>query len=243
MATLATPRIQSPKAHPRAQFVLNDQIRIPADIHDLESFRRWCRSSDYPERGDVFWFGGTFWVNNDMEQAYTHSLIQLAIATALTTITQHLKNGHVFGDRMRFSNTATDVSCEPDVMFISLETIRNKRVRQIPAETGGVIEFEGSPDIVVEVVSESSEDKDEEMKDRYFSAGIQEYWIADGRREMSRFEIFRRGETEYETTPADGGWVRSEVLRRSFQLVREADEFGNPTFRLAMSDELQSSPA
>lgn len=222
----------------RAQFVLNDRIRIPADIHDLESFRRWCRSPDYPERGDVFWFEGTFWVNNDMEQAYTHSLIQLAIATALTTITQQLKNGHVFGDRMRLSNNLTDLSCEPDVMLISLETIRQKHVRQMPSETGGVIEFEGSPDIVVEVVSNSSEDKDEQMKDRYFFAGIREYWIADGRRQQTRFEIFRRGETQYESTPAKDGWIHSEVLGRSFQLVREADEFGNPTFRLDVSNKV-----
>ena len=72
-------------------------------------------------------------------------------------------------------------------------------------------------------------------KDRYFAAGIREYWIADGRREPTRFEIFRRCESGFETVTSNDGWVRSEVLNRSFQLVREADEFGNPTFRLDVS--------
>jgi Uma2 family endonuclease len=210
-------------------------MRIPARFDDLDSFRRWCRSDEYPEHGDVFWLAGTLWVSADMEQAYTHNLIKMAIGAALTVLAQELKSGHVFGDRMRLSNPAADLSCEPDLMFVSFEALAAGRVRQIPASTGGVIEFEGSPEMVLEVTSDSSETKDEELRDLYFAAGVTEYWVVDARGHEVRFDILRRGPRGFVATPRRNGRLRSAVFGRTFRMETEVDPFRNRTFRLDVS--------
>ena len=173
---------------PSDRVMVNGQILIPGQFPDLESFRRWCRSTEYPERGEVFWLNGTIWVSDDMEQAYTHNLIKMAIGAALTLLVQQMKSGHVFGDRMRLCNPAANLSCEPDLMFVSFATLTAGTVRQIPASTGGVIEFEGSPDMVLEVVTDSSATKDLDLRDLYYAAGITEYSSAhrDGTDECAR---------------------------------------------------------
>jgi Uma2 family endonuclease len=229
------PRVKPP-GNPSDHVLVNGQILIPSRFADLESFRRWCRSSEYPERGDVYWLNGTIWVSDDMEQAYTHNLIKMAIGAVLTLLVQRMKSGHVFGDRMRLSNPAANLSCEPDLMFVSYETLAAGRIRQIPAATGGVIEFEGTADMVLEVVSDSSETKDEELRELYYAAGVGEYWMVDARGPALRFDILRRGPRGFVTTARRSGRVRSAVFGRSFQLMTDSDPLGNPSFTLDVSE-------
>jgi len=137
---------------------------------------------------------------------------------------------------MRLCNPAANLSCEPDLMFVSFATLTAGTVRQIPASTGGVIEFEGSPDMVLEVVSDSSATKDLDLRDLYYAAGITEYCVADARGSELRFEILRRGPKGFVSTPRRHGRVRSGVFGRTFQLVTDADPLGNPTFALNVSE-------
>ena len=59
---------------------------------------------------------------------------------------------------------------QPDVIFLSNE--------RMPRYTGANIR--GAPDLVVEVLSPSTADRDRAAKrDRYAQAGVQEYWLAD----------------------------------------------------------------
>jgi len=90
------------------------------------------------------------------------------------------------------------------------------------------IEFEGSPDLVAEVISDSSVRKDaRQLPEAYFAAGVREYWLVDAREEQLRFEINRRAATTFEVTLADdAGYQLSSVLQHRFQLVRERDEEG-----------------
>lgn len=237
-------RRRSPKKPRRPQsngqaaprFVVNGRIQVPATVTDFDSFRQWCRSPDYPERGDVFWLNGTIWVSDEMEQAYTHNLVKMAIAVALTTLVRQLKSGHVFGDRMRLTHPEAGLSCEPDLLYISFATLQAGRVRNIPAAAGGVIEFEGSPEMVLEVASESFEIKDENLRDLYFAAGVSEYWIVDARGVEPRFDILRRGPRGFVATPRRNGRLRSAVFGRTFQLLAETDPLGNPVFTLDMSE-------
>lgn len=218
------------------RFVVNGRIQIPASVTDFESFRQWCRSPEYPERGDVFWLNGVIWVSDEMEQAFTHNLIKTAITAVLTVLVQHLKTGHIFGDRMRLTHPAVGLSCEPDLMYIAFDSFTAGRVRPIPAATGGVIEFEGAPDMVLEVASDSSEAKDANLRDLYFAAGVTEYWVVDARGTAVRFDILRRGPRGFVTTPRRNGRLRSAVFGRTFQLLADTDPLGNPTFRLGMSE-------
>src|SRR5256885_8764701 len=51
----------------------------------------------------------------------------------------------------------------------------------------GYLELEGTPDMVLEVVSESSVQKDtKRLRQLYWQAGIREYWLVDARREPDR---------------------------------------------------------
>ena len=54
--------------------------------------------------------------------------------------------------------------------------------------------LEGSPDLVIEVVSDGSVRKDMvRLRDQYWQAGIQEYWLIDVRGEHLLFDILRPG--------------------------------------------------
>ena len=52
------------------------------------------------------------------------------------------------------------------------------------------------PDLVVEVVSESSRDRDyTEKRDEYWSLGVKEYWIVDA--ELKQVLVLRRGKSDW----------------------------------------------
>lgn len=52
------------------------------------------------------------------------------------------------------------------------------------------------PDLVIEVVSESSRDRDyTEKRDEYWSLGVREYWIVDAK--LEQVLILRRGRTQW----------------------------------------------
>jgi hypothetical protein len=42
---------------------IDGEASIPIGIHDLQSFREWAGSDDYPERGDFCWIGDIFWAD------------------------------------------------------------------------------------------------------------------------------------------------------------------------------------
>ena len=95
------------------------------------------------------------------------------------------------------------------------------------------MELEGTPDMVLEVISASSVTKDtKELRDRYWQAGISEYWLVDVRKNPLRFEILYRDATAYVSIPANAGWLRSKVFGKEFRLVQQVDPLGQPLFTL-----------
>ena len=60
------------------------------------------------------------------------------------------------------------------------DSFRTGRVKLIEGKEDGYVELEGSPDMVLEVVSDSSVEKDNDvLMDLYWKAGIREYWVLD----------------------------------------------------------------
>src|SRR5205085_1728741 len=128
--------------------------------------------------------------------------------------------GIYFTDGVLLSNFAADISGNPDGMFVLTETLGSDRIRLIEGKDGGFVELQGSPDLVLEIVSPSSEDKDDvRLRQAYFEADIPEYWIIDVREEPFRFDILRRTSRGYANTRKQDGWVKSAVFGRSFRLV------------------------
>lgn len=93
---------------------------------------------------------------------------------------------------------------QPDLLFLSRE-----RLGRLSREN-----VKGAPDLVVEVVSESSRYQDKKLKKNlYASHDVREYWLADP--ELQVLEVYRRDEanqlvkvTEYE----DGGELTSPLF-------------------------------
>ena len=68
----------------------------------------------------------------------------------------------------------------------------------------------GEPDMVLEVVSDSSVHKDTVvLRQGYWQAGIREYWLVDARREPVYFDILRRTTKGYAAASAMAGSSRS----------------------------------
>src|SRR5262249_35554173 len=92
----------------------------------------------------------------------------------------------------------------------------------------GHVEVQGSPDMVLEVISRSSEEKDEVLLKRaYHQAGVREYWLVDVRKEV-RVDIFRHTARGYAPARKQEGWVRSGGFGRAFRLLTRDGPAGHP---------------
>ncbi len=212
-------------------------IEIPSGIVDLESFRKWARSDEFPERGRIDWVAGRLEVDMSPEDLNTHGSPKSAVAGALINRIQEHDRGLVYIDRARVSNAEADLSAEPDVVVVLFETVESGAARLVPkasGEAGRFVEIEGRVDLAVECISDSSATKDRNrLSLRYWRAGVPEYWIVDARGDDVRFEILLRGSEEYEQTPCDGqGFRRSEILKARVRLARRGERAGLVVFRL-----------
>jgi Uma2 family endonuclease len=213
---------------------LAEDVLIPPGITDLEAFRRWARSDAFPEHGRFSWIAGQLRVDVEMEQIYIHNQLKQEFNLVLGGLvkTEHL--GYYLPDGARFSHPAADLSVEPDAFFISYESVRSGCIKEISAASGaGPIEFEGTPDMVLEIVSPSSVKQDtEDLRELYWKAGIAEYWLVDARGQALRFELLHRGKKGNVASRAGAKGLRSKVFGRFFRLTRTSDPLGKPMFAI-----------
>jgi Uma2 family endonuclease len=217
--------------------VMVDQwsLRIPAWVQDLESLRRWADTDEFPEKGRVCWILGEVWADMSTEQIYTHNQVKQAFNLRLGGFVEENDLGLYFPDGVLLSNEAAELASRPDAIFTSHEALESRRVAVVEGRTEGHVELEGSPDMVLEVVSTSSVKKDTEtLRELYWKANIREYWLVDARGEKIVFEILRQTARGYVATKKQDGWLKSAVFGRSFRLLRELDRRGDPKFTLAI---------
>jgi Uma2 family endonuclease len=215
--------------------IIDGSVWVPADVVDLDSFCRWASSDPYPEWGRISYLDGTIWVDLSMEDLYRHNQVKKAFATALDRLVESLTLGRLIPDGMLLRNNAANLSTVPDGIFVSYDALRGGQVRRLESKTpAGYTQLDGSPEMVLEVVSESSVEKDTvDLRGMYWRAGILEYWLVDARAATPRFNILRRGRKGYTATRKQaGGWVKSTVFDRSFQLTQTTDPLGDPLYTL-----------
>lgn len=209
------------------------RLYIPAWVIDLASFRRWTDEPDFPQTGKVWWLRGGVWADMSKEQIFSHNLVRTKITTALDTLVDRESLGLILSDGVLFCNEEADLSGNPDATFISNESRKAGRVTLKPGKEEGFTELHGSPDMVLEVVSDSSEEKDLiTLREDYFTAGVREYWLVDARKNPPKFDILRRNSTGFVNPRKQDGWAKSLVFGKAFRLVRTTDALGTPTFRL-----------
>jgi Uma2 family endonuclease len=175
--------------------VLEERIRIPECVVDLQSFRRWACSDEFPDRGRFSHLKGELWVDLIPEQLFTHNQVKVEFTTVVSGLLKHERRGRFFGDRALVTNVDAGLSTEPDGTFVSIESVRQGRV-QLVEGVEGFVELEGTLDMVLEVVSASSVEKDTVvLRELYWQAGIPEYWLVDARGQRLQFEILRAAGT------------------------------------------------
>ncbi len=210
-----------------------DSLVIPDSVTDLASFRRWYHSGEFPETGRICYLDGGVWVDMSPEQVFTHNQVKYEFGVALVRFVRQSRLGRYYPDGVRLTNEDAGLSNQPDGTFILSTSLRARRVRVVAGARRGFVELTGTPDMVLEVVSDSSVTKDTEiLPDLYWRAGIPEYWLADVRRETLRFDIFRYGPRGYVATRKQRGWVPSQVFGKSFRLTRTTDADGQPEYIL-----------
>jgi len=214
-----------------------ERVIIPMNLTSLADFRRWALSEEFPEQGRIDYVGGIIEVDMSPEEVIAHGRLKSTLHATLFGLVEPPGLGLLFVDRTRVSSVEGDLSAEPDIVFVSYEALTEGRVRMIEKAGGDPdrhIELEGAPDLIVEVLSDSSVRKDtKRLPGAYFLAGVREYWLADARREPFLFRIHQRGASSFEAVAADAdGFQPSAVFACRFRLDWRRDRSGYWAFEL-----------
>jgi Uma2 family endonuclease len=209
------------------------QLEVPTWVTDLEAFRRWIDNDDLPDDVRIWWLKGKVWIDMSREQIFTHVGVKTEITIALGGLVKSEKLGRYLTDGVLLSNFAADISGNSDGLFLSNDTLQSDRIRLTESRDGGFTELQGSPDMVLEIVSKSSEKKDDViLRQAYWEADVAEYWIVDVRKEPIRLDILRHTKRGYASTRKQDGWVKSAAFGKSFHLLGRQGPGSHPDYDL-----------
>lgn len=227
--------------------LLENRAVIPDRVRDLPTFRRWMHSAEFPAEGQYAWLDGRLWADFSMEELFTHNQLKAEFVAVLRPLAQQSERFYFLTDGMLLTNDEANLSTEPDGMLVSFAAIEEGRVRLVKRRRG-YTEVEGSPEMALEIVSDSSVQKDTRiLRELYHRAGVQEYWLVDVRHRRTRplrshagdravrqvrFQILRHTPDGYVEAEKDQQWIQSDVLGMSFRLKRSTDRLGHPQFSL-----------
>ncbi|HEV3339274.1 MAG TPA: Uma2 family endonuclease, partial [Pirellulales bacterium] len=168
------------------------------------------------------------------DQIFTHNQVKQEFNLVIGGLVKAERLGRYFPDGLFLTNDRADLASQPDGTFASHESLKSGRVRLVEGERGGYLEMDGSPDMVLEVVSASSVEKDTEtLREVYWRAGIPEYWLVDARGDRLTFGILRHESRGYVASRKQAGWMKSRVFDRMFRLTCRPDDAGNPEYSLS----------
>jgi Uma2 family endonuclease len=218
--------------------VFEDQIEIPLTVSSLDEFRRWVHSDEFPERGRIDFIRNKIEIDMAAEELITHGSPKVEISTTLHQRAKRMNLGRVFVDKARVTHVEAELSAEPDIVFVSWESLESGRVQLVPKAAGGedrYIELAGSPDLIIEIVSDSSATKDtQRLPAACFDAGVREYWLVDARRANRLvFQIYHRGKRKFKSVKSNSnGYQWSGVFQGWFRLDRSVGRDGHGEFDL-----------
>ncbi len=126
--------------------IFEERVEIPY-FRSLAEFRAWALSDDFPECGRIDYIGGRIEVDMSPENLFFHGSIKTEVVGELRDVVRSAGGGYLFSDRTRVSSPDADFSAEPDVVYLSAETIDSGRVRLVPSaggEADSYVELEGA---------------------------------------------------------------------------------------------------
>ena len=205
------------------------RIRVPASALSHRGFRDWVLSDELPERTRASWIEGEVLIDMSPEAIDTHNALKTEPTAVLANLVRDEDLGELYSDGVLFTNEEAGVSTEPDLMFVSFASLEQGRVHFAMKATrdDDRLELQGTPDLVVEVISDSSVRKDDKLlRAGYARAGVPGYRILDARGTEVRFELLTLEAGVSQS--AD----RSAVLSRRFTLDRAKNRVGHWAYRL-----------
>jgi Uma2 family endonuclease len=210
---------------------------LPRSAASHAGFRRWITSRRFPPQVRPTFVDGEIWLSMSPESLETHNKVKGEFTSSLLRLIRERDLGEGYCDRALFTNLAARVSTEPEFLFVSWAASETGRVtlgrrRQRREE---FIEIIGTPDLVLEVLSDSSVHKDlVRLKAAYERAGVPEYWVVDARGAQVSFQILTlEGEHYVPSAPADATQA-SRVLGARFTLHRARNRVGRYAYALAI---------
>jgi hypothetical protein len=213
-------------------------VSIPPEAHTLAGFRAWALSDELPEKLRVCFLRGRIYIDMSKEEILSHASVKTAIAGTVFNLNQVSDFGDLFINGVLVTNIEAEVSNNPDMVAVFWESLEKGVVRYLKKKKDGEMQIEGSPDWVLEIVSNSSVRKDtRDLRHAYHRAGIREYWLVDARGEEIHFQILHWRKAGFVAAQRDAGWQRSRVFSRWFQLTRSKDRRGGWRYHLAVRPE------
>src|SRR5579864_7137512 len=133
--------------------VIADVGSIPDGITDLESFRHWAYSDDFPDSGGISFLNGEIWLDVSMEQLFSHNGVKTAFTYTIMKLLDSTRSGKYVSDRMLLTHVFANLSTEPDGLYYHWSTAESGRLKLVEGADEGCVELLGTPDMVLEVVS------------------------------------------------------------------------------------------
>jgi len=211
-------------------------VRIPGSALSLAGFRAWIDSEAFPETMRASFIDGEIHLEGKSEEVNTHLSVKGAVVARLLGLVDDEDLGYFLTRGTQVSNVEANLSVNPDAIFASWDALDVGRIRLVPRENGrGHEGMEGTLDWVLEIVSDSTEDRDTRLLRRaYHQAGIPEYWLIDARGKEIVFQILCWRKSGYAQVPVRDGWRMSRVFGRQFRLTRKRDRMNLWDYRLEM---------
>jgi Uma2 family endonuclease len=212
--------------------LFNEQFEIPLELGTLAGFRSWALSDGFPDRGRIDYVGGRIEVDMSPEDLFTHGAVKTELVIVLGRRVKEAIAGSLFTDSTRVTCPAADLSVEPDIVIVTDAALDRGAVRLVEkrgSHADRYVELEGGPDLIVEIVSDTSVGKDtRRLPSAYFGAGVAEFWLIDARGAELAFAIRGRGDDGFDPVPVDAdGFQASAVLGRRYRLDRERSPRGH----------------
>ena len=184
-----------------------EKTEAPPEIY-FDTFEEWQKWAVKQEESTEWVNGKVIWVHRDSEgnivgTKYVHNRLILFLARVLQGWLERIENaGQILGPEFVMSTEARPSGREPDLLFIAPEN--GERIRETF--------LDGPADLVIEIMSPESIDRDRDDKFfEYQAAGIREYWLIDPETRGSLF--FRLNEQGvYVRIEPTGGTFVSEVI-------------------------------
>lgn len=113
--------------------IFEERVEIPLTVRSLADFRSWTHSDEFPEFGRIDYIAGKIEVDATSEDLFCHGTPKIEIVGTLGQRVKQQDLGHLFTDSTRVCCPDAELSVEPDIVFVSHESLEANRVRLVPA--------------------------------------------------------------------------------------------------------------